>query len=299
MDPPMTGHAIIILYKKDCRIETQHDSHFYSTNIQLLIENVLKSLLIYIAVQLCKISSQLNVLRTNLYAVLGVTAAGNTALAHKSLKTLLLVELSKWMEVEQVSLYRWRCTDEVGLRSNVRASLQAAATGHAVRNLICSGCSVRILDRSILNLPGTINLNPSLYALEGLEHYGTVNQEVTDYRECSGWLQANWLLQLIDQCTAGLTGTTVNNHHTSATNLLQAVALPNYRSNLLAVSSYRVLLNFHQGSYYIQSRTIWNLELLSVRLAGRAVLTLNNKLNCFLLFCHSILSPYYSFFATA
>jgi hypothetical protein len=168
-----------------------------------------------------------------------------------------------------------------------------------VRNLICSGCSVRILDRSILNLPGAINLNPSLYALEGLEHYGTVNKEVTDYRECSGWLQTNWLLQLIDQCAASLTSTTVNNHHTSAANLLQTVALPNYWSNLLAISSYRVLLDFHQGSYYIQSRTIWNLELLSVRLAGRAILTLNNKLNCFLLFCHSILSPYYSFFATA
>ena len=89
----------------------------------LLIENVLQGLLVHIAVQLSQVSGQLDVLRANLYAVLGVTAAGDAAFAHKCVKTLLLVELSQWMQVEEICLYRWRCTDEVGLWSNVRACL--------------------------------------------------------------------------------------------------------------------------------------------------------------------------------
>ena len=168
-----------------------------------------------------------------------------------------------------------------------------------MRNLICSGSGIRILNRSILNLPSTINLNPCLYTLQALEHYGAVNQQVTDYREGSSWSQMDWLLQLINQSTASLTSLAVDNHHASTANLLQAVAFPSYRSNLLAVLGYRILLNLHKGGNNIKSRTIRNLKFLSIRCAGRAVLTLNDKSNCFLLFCHSTLSSSYSFFATA
>ena len=168
-----------------------------------------------------------------------------------------------------------------------------------MRNLISGGSGVRILNRSILNLPGTINLNPSLYALQRLEHYRTVNQQIADYREGSSWLQTDWLLELINQSTASLTCTAIDNHHASTAYLLQAVALPSNWSNTLTRGSYRVLLDFHQRCNYIQGWAIRNFKLLSIRLASRAILTLYNKLYGFLLFCHSTFSPYYCFFATA
>ena len=102
----------------------------------LLVEYVLQCLFVDIAVQLSEVGGQLDVLRADLNAVLAVAAAGDAAFAHQSIQAFFLVELSEGMQVEKIRLYRRGSADEVGLRSNVRAGLEAAAAGHAVGNLV-------------------------------------------------------------------------------------------------------------------------------------------------------------------
>jgi hypothetical protein len=67
---------------------------------QLVVEDILQSLLVYIAVELGEIRRQLDVLRAGLYAVLAVATAGDTAFFHQGIQTLRSVEFSQRMQVE-------------------------------------------------------------------------------------------------------------------------------------------------------------------------------------------------------
>ena len=73
---------------------------------QLVVEDILQSLFVYIAVELCEVSRQLDVLRAGLYAVLAVAAAGDTAFFHQGIQTLRSVEFSQRMQVEEICLNR-------------------------------------------------------------------------------------------------------------------------------------------------------------------------------------------------
>ena len=167
-----------------------------------------------------------------------------------------------------------------------------------MRNLICRLCRIRILDWSILDFPGAINLDPALDTFETLKHNRTVDQQIADNRERTSRSQMDWLLEVINQRAAGLTGFAIDDHHAGTANLLEAVAFPDNWSNFLAICRYRILLDFHQGCNNVKARTIVYIELLRVRLFRRAVLAFDNKSD-FFLFCHSICPPSYSFLATA
>ena len=124
--------------------------------MQLMVEDVLQRLLIHIAVKLCEISRELDVLRAGLHAVLAVAAAGDAAFFHQGIEALGGIEFSQRMQVEKICLNRRGRADEVGLRANVGTCFHAAAAGHAVRNLVSRLCGVRVLNRCILNFPSQV-----------------------------------------------------------------------------------------------------------------------------------------------
>ena len=167
-----------------------------------------------------------------------------------------------------------------------------------MRNLIGGLGRIRILDRRILDFPGSVHFHPALNALEALEHDGAVDQQVTDDREGTSRLQMNRLLKLIHQRAAGLPCLAIDDHHAGTAYLLQAVALPDDRSDFFTVHRDRILLNFHQGCNNVETRAIFYIELLRVRLFIRTVLALDYESDCFL-FCHLYCPPSYSFLATA
>ena len=98
----------------------------------LVVKDIPQRLLVDVAVELCEVLRELDLLRAGLLTVLAVAAARDAALAHEGFEALRLVELSERMEVEEQRLHRRRRSDEVGLRADVRARLKAAAAGHAV-----------------------------------------------------------------------------------------------------------------------------------------------------------------------
>ena len=78
MPPPMAGALLLLL-------------------MQLVVEDILQSLLIHIAVKLCEISRELDVFRASLYAVLAVAAAGDAAFFHQGVQTRRSIELPERM----------------------------------------------------------------------------------------------------------------------------------------------------------------------------------------------------------
>ena len=142
----------------------------FCTGIELMVEHVAQRLLVDLAVQLSKMLRQLNAFRTDALAVLTVAAARDAALFHQCIETFRCIELSERMQIEQQRLCRRRGPDEIRLRSDIRTRLEAAAAGHAVRQLIASLSCIGILDRRILNVPCAVHLNPAVNALEALKH---------------------------------------------------------------------------------------------------------------------------------
>ena len=68
-----------------------------------VIEDILQGLLVDIAVELCEIRRQLDVLRASFDTVLAVAATRDAALLHQCVQALRSVELSERMEVEENS----------------------------------------------------------------------------------------------------------------------------------------------------------------------------------------------------
>ena len=97
-----------------------------------MVEHIAQCLLVDLAVQLCEMLRELDALRADALAVLAVAAARDAALLHQRVETLRRVELSERMEIEEKCLCRRCRSDEVGLRTNIRARLKAATAGHAV-----------------------------------------------------------------------------------------------------------------------------------------------------------------------
>ena len=194
------------------------------------------------------------------------------------------------MQIEKICLNRRSWSNKVGLWTNIRASFQAAAASHAMRNLISSLCRIRILDRSILNFPAAINFNPAMNTFEAFKHNRTINQEIANYWERTSRSQVNWLLQVIDKGAASLASFAIDYHHASTANFFQAVAFPNNWGNFLAINRYRIFLYFHQGRNNVETWTIVYFELLRIRLIIRAVLAFDNKSD-FFLFCHLFVLP--------
>ena len=97
-----------------------------------MIEHIAQCLLVDLTVQLCKMLRELDALRADALTVLAVAAARDAALLHQRIQALRRVELSERMEVEEKRLCRRCRSDKVGLRTDVRARLKAAAAGHAV-----------------------------------------------------------------------------------------------------------------------------------------------------------------------
>ena len=97
-----------------------------------MIEHIAQCLLVDLAIELCKMLRELDALRADTLTVLAVAAARDAALFHQRVETLRSVELSERMEVEEKRLCCRRRTDKVGLRTNIRARLKAAAARHAV-----------------------------------------------------------------------------------------------------------------------------------------------------------------------
>ena len=97
-----------------------------------MVEHIAQCLLVDLAVQLCKMLRELDALRADALAVLAVAAARDAALLHQRIETLRRIELSERMEVKEERLRRRCRSDKVGLRTDVRARLKAAAAGHAV-----------------------------------------------------------------------------------------------------------------------------------------------------------------------
>ena len=217
-----------------------------------MIEDVSECLFVDIAVELCDIRRELDSLRASLDTVLAVSAARDAAFFHQDVQTLFFVVLTCRIDVEEVCLCERCRSDEVGLRSDVRASLEAAAARHAVRDFISRSSRVRVLARSLVNLPRTIDVDPALNTLQALEHNRTVNQKVSDDRERTGRCKVNRPFKVINKCAACLLSFSVDNHHACAADLLKAVALPYDRSDFLAVSGHRILLNLHERRNNVQ-----------------------------------------------
>ena len=81
--------------------------------IKLIIKDVFKRLNIYITIELCEVSGELDGLRADLYAVLRIAATGDAAFLHEGVESLRCIELSKRVKIEEISL-DGRCrTNEV------------------------------------------------------------------------------------------------------------------------------------------------------------------------------------------
>ena len=257
---------------------------------KLVVEHIAQCLLVDLAVQLCKMLRELDALRADALAVLAVAAARDAALLHQRIEALRRIELSERMEVKEERLRRRCRSDEVRLRSDVRARLKAAPAGHAVRQLVAGLRCVRILDRRILVVPRTVDLDPAMDALEALEHNRAVDEEIADDGERTRRLYADRLREIVDQRAARLLCVTIDDHHACTADLLKAVALPDRGRNALAVDRHRVLLDLHEGRNDVETGTIVNLELLRIGVLVRSILTLDDKTN-FFLFCHDFYPP--------
>ena len=146
----------------------------------LMVEHIAQCLLVDLAVQLGKMLRKLDALWADALAVLTVAAARDAALFHQRVEALRCIELSKRVHIEEERLRRRRRSNKVGLRSNIWARLEAAAAGHAVRQLIAGLSRVWILNWSVLDIPRTINLDPAMNAFEALEHNRAVNEKITN-----------------------------------------------------------------------------------------------------------------------
>ena len=121
--PRQSGSALLLSWD---------DSEEFAVVPFLVVEDIPQRLLVDIAVELCEVLRELDVFRACLLAVLTVAAARDAALAHEGFEARRGVELSERMQVEEQRLHRRRRADEVGLRTDVRACLKAAAARHAV-----------------------------------------------------------------------------------------------------------------------------------------------------------------------
>ena len=98
----------------------------------LVVEDVLDCLDIDVPIELGEIGRQLDVLRAGANTVLAVSAACDSAFLHKCFETFRLVILAEGVDVEEIRLNDRRRADEIGLRTDIWASLHAAAAGHAM-----------------------------------------------------------------------------------------------------------------------------------------------------------------------
>ena len=164
-----------------------------------MVEDIFQRLLVDIAVELCEIRRELDLFRAGLDAVLAVAAARNAALFHQCVQAHFLVVGAERIDVEKICLNRRSRTDEVGLRADVRTGFEAAAAGHAVTDLVCRLCRVRVLARCVRRFPAAVHIDPAMNALEAFEHDGAVDQKVTNDGERARRLQADRLFEFIDE----------------------------------------------------------------------------------------------------
>lgn len=111
--------------------------------LSIASENISDALHRGVAVHLGDRSGEGNVFGAYSNAILGIAAAGYAIGSHDRAQTFLLVQLAGGVGIEQTDLGNGGRSDELVCMPGIRAGFEAAAAGHAARQLIGPALGVR------------------------------------------------------------------------------------------------------------------------------------------------------------
>src|SRR5690606_30284376 len=187
-----------------------------------------------------------DVLRADLHAVLRVAAVAHAAGAHEGVEALTLEALAGLVGIEEPRLAEDGRADEgfvpalfVLLKQVLRARLQAAAAGDALRHDVALLLLLRALLRPGALVVRAVDRHPPADALEIVEEARAVDPQVAHERELAHRLQRDDVALvggvLVDQAGAALPHAAVDHHRARAADLFQAPGVPHDGRRLLAL----------------------------------------------------------------
>ena len=185
------------------------------------------------------------------------------------------------MGVEELDLGDGGCADEAGGVVELRADFHADGAADAVRQRV--GCFLRLWEdaRARAEIIGAVYGDPGFDGLEVFEEDAAVDGEVADYGELGQRLDADGLLEFVDERGASHTGFAIDDHGAGAADFFEAVGVVGDGRRFLAGGVDRVGGYIHHGGDDVHAWLPRQLEFLPGGLGIGAGLTLDFDLDGF------------------